>query len=152
MAKAYYSMVLDHPADAVWAHIRSFGAYAWSGVSGETVIEDGKSGDQVGAIRRVATSGGEIRQRLLAFSDINRSYSYEFVGPASIPVSDYQATIRVVPVVEGDRAFVEWWATFDCRAGEVPRWRHQLQHDGFARWLSSLRAQMCSARHDSAPA
>ena len=144
MARAYYSVVLDHPADAVWAHIRSFGAYAWAGVTGETVIEDGKSGDQVGAIRRVATNAGEIRQRLLAFSDMQRSYSYEFVGPASIPVSDYQATIRVLPVVEGDRAFVEWWATFDSTAGDVRRWQNQLVHEGFAKWLSSLRAQMAS--------
>jgi Polyketide cyclase / dehydrase and lipid transport len=151
VATAYYSVVLDHPADAVWAHIRSFGAYAWSGVAGETVIEDGKSGDQVGAIRRVATSAGEIRQRLMAFSDRRRSYSYDFVGPASIPVSDYQATIRVVPVVEGDRAFVEWWATFDCTAEDVPRWRNHLVHEGFAKWLSALRAQMASRRTDRAP-
>jgi hypothetical protein len=145
VATAYYSVVLDHPGDVVWAHIRSFGAYAWSGVTGETVIEDGKSGDQVGAIRRVATSAGEIRQRLLAFSDIHRSYSYEFVGPASIPVSDYQATIRVVPVVEGDRAFVEWWATFDGTDGDVQRWRNHLVREGFAKWLSSLRAQLALA-------
>lgn len=108
MARVYYSVVLDRPADAVSANIRLFGAYAWSGVTAETVIEDRKSGDQLGAIRRVATSGGEIRQRLLLFSDIHRSYSYEFVGPASVPVSDYQATIRVIPVADGDRAFVEW--------------------------------------------
>ena len=152
MARAYYSVVLDHPADAVWAHIRSFGSYAWSGVSAETLIEDGKSGDQVGAIRRVATSAGEIRQRLVAFSDVERSYTYRFVGPASIPVSDYQATIRVVPVLENDQAFVEWWATFDCAAGDVRRWRHHLEYEGFAKWLSALRAQMAHGCSHSAPA
>ena len=152
MARACYSVVLDHSADAVWAHIRSFGDYAWSGVSGETVIEDGKSGDQVGAIRRVVTSAGEIRQRLLAFSDVDRSYTYQFVGPASIPVNDYQATIHVVPVVEDDRTFVEWWATFDCAAEEVQRWRHHLEHEGFAKWLRALRAEMGHPRSDSAPA
>jgi len=152
VARAYYSVVLDHPADAVWAYIRSFGAYAWSGVSGETIIEGGKSGDQVGAVRRVATSAGEIRQRLLAFSDVDRSYTYEFVGPASIPVSDYQATIHVVPVLEDDRAFVEWWATFDCAAEEVRRWQLHLEHEGFAKWLSALRAQMARGRSDSVPA
>lgn len=150
MARAYYSVVLDHPADAVWEHIRSFGVYAWSGVSAETVIEDGKSGDQVGAIRRVATSGGEIRQRLLAFSDVERSYTYEFVGPASVPVNDYQATIRVLPVLEDDRAFVEWWATFDCAADDVQRWRYHLEREGFAKWLTALRAQMARGHSDSA--
>ena len=36
--------------------------------------------------------------------------------PASLPVTDFQATLRITPVVDGDRAFVEWWATFDCEA------------------------------------
>jgi hypothetical protein len=54
--RAYLSVVRAHPADALWAHIRSFGAYASSGLSGESVVEDAKSGDQVGEIRRVATT------------------------------------------------------------------------------------------------
>jgi hypothetical protein len=107
MARPYYSALPDRPADAVRERICSFSGYSWAGVPGETIMEDGKSADQVGAIWRVATSAVEIGQRVPAFSDIQRSYSYEFVGPASIPVSDYRATIRVVPVVEGDRAFVE---------------------------------------------
>lgn len=45
MAHAFYSIVLDHPADAVWAVIRPFDHYAWAGVEGATVIEDGKAGD-----------------------------------------------------------------------------------------------------------
>ena len=39
MAKSFYSMVLDHSADEVWAFIRSFGDYAWAGVESETIIE-----------------------------------------------------------------------------------------------------------------
>ena len=46
MAKSFYSMVLDHSADAVWSFIRSFGGYAWAGVESETVIEGGKAGDR----------------------------------------------------------------------------------------------------------
>lgn len=144
--------MLNHPADAVWAQIRSFGAYAWSGVGGETVIENGRSGEQVGAIRRVTTSAGEIRQRLAAFSEINQSYTDEFVGPASVPVSNYRASIRVVPVVEDDRAFVEWWATFDCAPDDVRRWRHHLEREGFANWLGSLSRQMARGQGDGAPA
>jgi hypothetical protein len=36
MAEAFYSVVLDHPADAVWAMIRPFGHYAWAGVDAES--------------------------------------------------------------------------------------------------------------------
>ena len=32
MARAYYSIVLDHPADEVWKVIRPFDHYAWAGV------------------------------------------------------------------------------------------------------------------------
>jgi hypothetical protein len=46
MAKAYYSTVLDHSADQVWSVIRPFDHYAWAGVIAETVIEDGRQGDQ----------------------------------------------------------------------------------------------------------
>jgi hypothetical protein len=47
---------------------------------------------------------------------------------------------------------VEWWATFDCSDGDVQTPRTQLAHEGFAKWLSSLRAQLASLRGDSAPA
>ena len=57
MARAYYSTVLDHPADKVWSVIRPFDYYAWAGVPGQTIIEDGRKGDQVGSIRRF--SNGE---------------------------------------------------------------------------------------------
>ena len=61
MAKSYYSTILDHPADDVWSVIRPFDHYAWAGVESETVIEDGKMGDQVGAVRRVTYGGNVMR-------------------------------------------------------------------------------------------
>ena len=97
MARAYYSTVLDHPADKVWSVIRPFGHYAWAGVTGQTIIEDGKKGDQVGSIRRTSNAEKTIRQILLAHSDCERSYSYAFCDQAPFPVQHYQATIRVTP-------------------------------------------------------
>ena len=43
MARSYYSVMLYHPADEVWAVIRPFDHYAWAGVEGETSIERGKA-------------------------------------------------------------------------------------------------------------
>ena len=142
MARSYYSMVLDHPADDVWAVIRPFDHYAWAGVPAETVIEDGKAGDQVSAIRRVDTGGRIIRQMLLAHSDRERSYTYALLDPAPFPVRDYVATIRVMPVVDTGAAFVDWWATFDCAAEERERWVTFFARDGFATWLGALRQFM----------
>jgi hypothetical protein len=142
MAKAYYSTVFEQPAAEVWKIVRDFNNYpVWVGGAGESRIEDGKTGDTVGAIRSVIYQGRRIRQRLLAQSDIERSQTYEFCGPASLPLTDFRATLRITPVVDGGRAFVEWWATFDCDparrdelAGTLRGW--------FARWLESLGVTM----------
>jgi hypothetical protein len=142
MAKSYYSTVLDHPADEVWAVIRPFDHYAWAGVESETIIERGKAGDQVGAVRRVATERGIIRQILLAHSDLERSYTYALCDPPPFPVRNYVAAIRVARIVEGDKAFVEWWATFDCAAEDRDRWTRHFEKEGFAKWLGALRRFM----------
>jgi hypothetical protein len=139
MARSYYSIVLDHSAEDVWSVIRPFDHYSWAGVIGETIIEDGKAGDQVSAIRRVATGDTAIRQILLAHSDRERSYTYGFCGQPPFPVRNYEATIRVVPIVESDDAFVEWWATFDCATDDHDRWTDYFEKEGFARWLTALR-------------
>jgi hypothetical protein len=149
MAKSLYSTVLDHTADEVWSFIRSFGDYAWAGVESETVIEGGKAGDQVGAVRRVQIGDRLIRQRLLAHSDIDRCYTYAFLEPA--PVRNYQATIRIMPVVDGGKAFVQWWATFDCAEDAQERWTTFFAHEAFAVWLASLCAVMAD-RHRVLPA
>jgi Polyketide cyclase / dehydrase and lipid transport len=145
MAKSYYSIVLNHPADEVWAVIRPFDHYAWAGVESETIIEDGKAGDQVGAVRRVSYGGNVLRQLLLAHSDIERAYTYRFCGTPPFPVRDYQATIRVSPVVADNYSFVEWWATFDCAADERDKWVQHFERQGFAKWLAALAGFMAKA-------
>jgi hypothetical protein len=142
MAKAYFSTVLDHPADAVWSVIRPFDHYAWAGVQGETVMEDGRHGDQVGGVRCVTTNGITFRQVLLAHSDAERSYTYGFRGEPTLPVANYVATIRITPVTEGDRAFVEWRACFDCADSDRARLVDQLERTSFPLWLGALRRCM----------
>ena len=139
MAKAYYSTVFEHPARDIWKIVRDFNNYTvWVGGAGESLIEDGKSGDTVGAIRNVLYQGRHIRQRLLAQSDVERSQTYEFCEAPTLPMTGFQATLRVTPVVDGDRAFVEWWANFDCE----PTCRDELAEtlrSWFGQWLKSLR-------------
>ena len=78
-----------------------------------------------------------VRQRLLALSDPER-------GPPSLPIMDFLATIRITEVSDGDRAFVEWWATFDCE----PVRRDELiatLRGWFVKWLESLRTAPAEA-------
>ena len=142
MAKSFYSIVLDHPIDKVWAVIRPFDHYAWAGVPGQIVIEDGKAGDQIGAIRRFTAGENTLRQKLLAHSDVERSFTYAFCDPAPFPVRNYTATLHAIPVVETTQTFVEWWATFDCAVDEIDRWTRYFAVDGFSTWLAALRTFM----------
>jgi hypothetical protein len=145
MAKAYYSAVFPQPAPAICEIIRDFNNYPiWVGGAGESQIEHGKSGDAVGAVRSVLYRGRNIRQRLLALSDAERSQTYEFCGAPSLPVEGFAATLRVTPVVDGDRSFVEWWAVFDCEPGLREELTGMLV-GWFAQWLESLRRTLNGA-------
>ena len=140
MAKAYYSTVFEEPAPDIWEIVRDFNNYTvWVGGAGESRIEDGKSSDTVGAIRNVLYQERRVRQRLLALSDVERSQTYEFCGPPSLPMSGFQATLRITPIVDGDRAFVEWWATFEGEPSQSEELTGTLR-GWFAKWLESLRA------------
>ncbi|WP_050627962.1 SRPBCC family protein [Bradyrhizobium viridifuturi] len=142
MAKAYYSTVFEQPAGEVWKIIRDFNNYpVWVRGAGSSEIEDGKSGDTVGAVRNVLYRERRIRQRLLAQSDVERFQTYEFAGPPTLPMADFSATLRVTPVVDGDRAFIEWWAVFDCEADRRVELAQTLA-GWFETWLESLRDEM----------
>jgi hypothetical protein len=142
MTRAYYSTVFEQPAPQVWKIVRDFNNYpVWVGGAGESRIEDGKTGDAVGAVRSVHYQERHIRQRLLALSDVERAQTYEFCGVASLPVTDFRATLRITPVVDGDRAFAEWWATFDCDADRRDELTGTLQ-GWFGKWLESLRTTL----------
>jgi hypothetical protein len=142
MARAYYSTVFEHPAPDIWKIIRDFNNYpVWVEGAGESRIEDGKSGDTIGAVRNVLYQGRQIRQRLLAQSDVERSQTYEFCEAPTLPLTGFQATLRVTPVVDGNRAFVEWWANFDCEAARGDELSATLR-GWFGKWLESLRRSM----------
>ena len=83
--QAYYSAVLDHPIETVWSLIRDFNNYPAyiDGVS-ESVIEDDKRGDEVGAVRRFCYLGNWVRQRLAGHSDAKRSLTYSGNRTASV--------------------------------------------------------------------
>jgi hypothetical protein len=84
-----------------------------------------------------------IRQRMLAHSDRDRFYTYEFCEPYRFPVRNFVATIRITPIIDGNRAFAGWWTTFDCAAEEYDHWT-EFFASSFAKWLGSLRSRVVS--------
>ena len=150
MATAYYSTIFQEPAADIWQIVRDFSNYpVWVDGAGETLIEDGKTGEAVGAIRSVLYQGRHVRQRLVALSDAERSQSYEFCGAASLPVTGFRATLRISEVVDGNRAFVEWWADFDCEPARRDELARTLR-GWFGKWLESLRTALAGAGREPA--
>jgi hypothetical protein len=141
MTRVYYSTVFEQTADQVWGAIRDFNSYPeWVASVTESHIEDGKSGDAVGAIRSFVEYGARIRQRLLAHSDLDRSYTYESCGPLGA-ISYYLGTARVTPISDGNGAFVEWSVSVECPDGELDNCRALLEK-AMPQWMNSLRATL----------
>ncbi len=141
MARSYYSTVIDHPADDVWAVARDFNGLAtwFSAAISVSEIEEGRTGDTVGCVRSFLFGDTRIREHLLAMDDIERSYIYEFYEPKPFPVLNYVATLRVTPVTDGGRSLVEWWVTFDCEASELAHWEGFFAAEVFRPALEGLR-------------
>ena len=51
---------------------------------------------------------------------------------------DYQGTLRLAPVVDGDRTFIEWFVEFDAKPGESAQWTETLL-ELIPQWVDSLR-------------
>ena len=144
MALSYASTVIDAPADAVWAKIRDFnGMPDWyPEVIATSEIEDGKAGDQVGAIRSFTLGDGtHLREKLLAHSDEKRSYTYNF-QKTPFDVDNYNATIRVVPITDGGKSFVEWWTTFDCDRDQQEHWTGFFANEIFQNGFEAIKKRM----------
>ena len=108
------SSVVNAPAEKVWAIIRRFDAVVdWLPFVKSSPIEDGGDPTRVGCIRVLTQTDGEVfREVLVALSVAERSYSYTFVS-SPVPVRNHQTTLRVLPITDGDRSYVEWSSRFD---------------------------------------
>jgi hypothetical protein len=141
MARVYVSGIIDAPVDEVWAYARDFNGHGeWHPLIAESVIEDGRPSDQVGCIRNFnLTNGGNLREQLLSFSDLDRFFTYNIlVSP--MPIQNYVATFHCLPVTEGNRTFVEWYANFDVSEEHEARIRQQVGRDTFAAGIEALEA------------
>ncbi len=120
MVKVYRSTVLNAPADRVWRDLRDFNGLAnWHPLIHQCRIEKGHPADKVGCVRNFQFKDGDrFREKLLCLSDYDYTYTSAILdGPKYL--KDYIATLRLFPVTEGNRCFVEWSAEFDCPSEKV---------------------------------
>jgi NADPH:quinone reductase len=91
------STIIDAPVDAVWALFRE--------------------SDRLGSVRNFSLSpGGRMREQLIALSDRERTLTYAILD-SPLPLFGYVETIRLKPVTDGGRTFLEWWSDFETTMG-----------------------------------
>ncbi|HEM7888344.1 SRPBCC family protein [Burkholderia cepacia] len=106
MAQANARIELPASAGAVWQLIGGFGSLPdWLSYIPASELREG------GRVRRLANPAGEaIVERLVAFDEAQRSYTYAILE-APFPVVNYRSTLRVRE--NGPNAStVEWSGTF----------------------------------------
>ncbi len=146
MAKVYVSDVIDAPIEQVWRIARDFNGHGdWHPLIAESHMEEGRPSDQVGAVRNFTLSnGGHLRERLLAFSDLDHNFTYNIlVSP--MPIENYVASFRCTPVTEGDRTFVEWTAEFAVAPADEAEICRKVGRDTFAEGIKALSSAVSRA-------
>ena len=123
MVKVYQSTVLNAPADRVWRDLRDFNGLAnWHPLIVLSRIEKDHPADKVGCVRNFQLKdGSRIREKLLSLSDYDYTCTSAILD-SPMDLRDHFATLRLFPVTEGNRCFIEWSAEFDCppeKAGEL---------------------------------
>ncbi|WP_410480632.1 SRPBCC family protein [Pseudomonas plecoglossicida] len=105
MATAYTSLKTTHSPDHVWALIGGFDSLPdWLPFIPESLASEG------GRVRSLKDpDGNSIVERLVAFDDLQRSYSYTILS-SPFPVTGYLSTLRVK--ADGQGSLVEWLGEF----------------------------------------
>ena len=127
MAKAYFSTVIDAPADEGLGRGpgTSTRLPALGTASMVRVVRDrGRQGRRRGRGDWSAHACGRREDPRAAARALGRGALVHLRLPddAVRGVDNYNATIRVTPVTDGDKAFVEWWVTFDCDPDQHRHW------------------------------
>jgi hypothetical protein len=140
MPKVIRSTVFDAPIDRVWAVLRDFNGHRdWHPIVAASSIERGTPADRVGCVRRFTLrAGGELREQLLALSDIETSCRYCLLE-TPIPLFNYVAQLRLVPVTDGDRTFAHWEGRFTTPPGRETELAALVGEEVYAQGFEAVR-------------
>lgn len=107
MANTTVSIEIPASVDQVWQLMGGFDSLPdWLPFIPKSMVSEG------GRVRTLTTSdGGTVIERLEAFDNRQRSYSYSIIQ-APFPVVDYLSTIAVVATADNNITRVEWSGSF----------------------------------------
>ena len=142
MVKVFITSVIDAPAADVWAVVRGFDEMPeWHPLIARSRIERGAPQDQIGCVRDFElTDGGRIREQLLELSDFDYRFTY-CILESPMPLTDYVASLRLIPVTDGDRTFAEWTAEFAADPGQAEELARTIGQDVFQAGFDALKAR-----------
>ena len=130
MATASASVEIPAPASEVWRLIGGFGSLPdWLPYIPKSELYEG------GRVRHLENpDGGVIVERLMAFDEAGRSYSYHILQ-SPFPQQGYLSTLRVRETGDGQRSRVEWSGEFQpvgVSVAEVTKLFQGISEDGLA--------------------
>jgi hypothetical protein len=137
------STIIDAPTDRVWGVLRDFNGHdQWHPAVASSQIERGQNADRIGSVRRFRlVDGSELREHLLALSDLEQSYSYCLLD-TPIPLFNYVAHVRLLPVTDGDRTFWHWECRFTTRPGDERRLTEMVGEEIYQAGFEAVRKQL----------
>ncbi len=143
MSKIFVSSVINAPVDDVWAKIRDFNSLPdWHPAIADSHIENGEPSDKVGCIRNFnLKDGGNIREQLLTLSDVEHLCTYSILE-SPMPLENYVATVRLVPITDGNRTYAEWTAEFNCHPEEEEGLLDMISNDVFQGGFDALKSAL----------
>ena len=144
MPKLSRSAVIEAGLETVWETVRDFNALPkWHPLIADSRIEDDAPADAVGCIRNFnLKDGANIREKLLALSDVEHTFTYSILE-SPMPVRNYVATMRFLPVSDGDRTFAEWTAEFECDKKDEQEVLTLVGDFVFAGGLKAINESLC---------
>jgi hypothetical protein len=140
------STILDAPTDAVWSVLRDFNGHdRWHPAVATSTIERAYPADKIGCVRRFKLKdGAELREQLLALSDLEQAFSYCLLD-TPIPMFNYVAHVRLLPVTDGDRTFWHWESRFTTKPGDSQRITRMVAEEIYQSGFDAIRQHLKEA-------
>lgn len=140
MPRVIRSTIIDAPVDRLWAVLRDFNGHdRYHPIVAQSAIERGHAPDKVGCVRRFTLQdGSELREQLLSLSDLEMSYSY-CLFDTPIPLFNYVAHVRLLPVTDGNRSFWHWESRFTTPEGRERELAEKVGNDVYSAGMEAVR-------------
>jgi hypothetical protein len=134
------STIIDAPVERLWSVLRDFNGHdRWHPIVARSEIERSHPSDRVGCIRRfVLRDGSELREQLLTLSDLEMTFSYCLLD-TPIPLFNYVAHVRLLPVTDGNRSFWHWESRFTTPPGREEELARKVGEDVYVAGMEAVR-------------